>query len=227
MFVLCLSFVLIFTVFRSIQNLQSSMNKEYKLGIVAMCCVYTVMFLTCPLVPYFNNRLGSKWSIVIGMTFYHFWIAANFYPHFYTLIPTSVAVGLGQSMAWTGQVSYMSKLTADYSSSADEVSEYDIYRFNGIFLAFFQTTHIWGNLVSSLMLYVIPPNVTMTDDVINGSTALSVTKIASMADGQQDSVAEDALCGVWDDCTPELSDISQGFTRSKYIYFVSNLFFCL
>jgi len=27
-----------------------------------------------------------------------------------------------------------------------------VYRCNGVFLAFFQTTHIWGNLVSSLFL---------------------------------------------------------------------------
>jgi hypothetical protein len=219
MFVLCLSFILVFTVFRSIQNLQSSLNKENQLGVISMCCVYSSMFLSCLIVPVLINRLSAKWSIVIGLVFYHFWIAANFYPHFYTLIPTSVTVGLGQSMAWTGQVSYLAKLASDYTFASKEVSEYDIYKFNGIFLACFQTTHIWGNLVSSLMLHVVRPNVSHVHE--NGLSRENMSWEDKAYHEAMDSqivgyiIPDDQLCGVFDDCLTTGLDIREGFTKGE------------
>ena len=50
------------------------------------------------------------------------------------------------------QVTYMQKLSTDYSQTNGEFSHYKMYKFNGAFLACFQTSHIWGNLASSLLL---------------------------------------------------------------------------
>ena len=150
--VLTISFILVFTAFRAIQNLQSSLNAQGRLGVIAMGCVHATMFLTCLFAPVLINKLTAKWTIVLGLLFYLFWIAANFYPHFYTLIPTSIGVGFGQSLAWGAQVTYINKMAADYAHLSKEVTQHELYKFNGVFLAFFQTSHIWGNLVSSLML---------------------------------------------------------------------------
>ena len=150
--VLSLSFILVFSAFRSIQNLQSSLNAGGKLGIIAMGFVHGTMFLTCLFAPVLINKLTSKWTIVLGLLFYLFWIAANFYPRFYTLIPTSIGVGFGQSLAWGAQVTYIQKLAVDYAHVSKELTQQELFKFNGVFLACFQTSHVWGNLVSSLML---------------------------------------------------------------------------
>lgn len=150
--VLSVSFLLVFTAFRAIQNLQSSINSANKLGQIAMGCVHGTMFLTCLFAPVLINKLTAKWTIVLGLLFYLFWIAANFYPHFYTLVPTSIGVGFGQSLAWGAQVTYIQKLAVDYAHISREITQQQLFKFNGIFLALFQTSHIWGNLVSSLML---------------------------------------------------------------------------
>ncbi len=150
--VLSVSFILIFTAFRSIQNLQSSLNTEGRLGVIAMACVHGTMFLTCLFAPVLINKLTSKWTIVLGLLFYLFWIVANFYPHFYTLIPTSIGVGFGQSLAWGAQITYIQKLAIDYAHLSRELTHQELSKFNGIFLACFQTTHIWGNVISSVML---------------------------------------------------------------------------
>lgn len=150
--VLSISFILIFTAFRSIQNLQSSLNTEGRLGVIAMACVHGTMFLTCLFAPLLINKLTSKWTIVLGLIFYLFWIVANFYPHFYTLIPTSIGVGFGQSLAWGAQITYIQKLAIDYAHLSRELTHQELSKFNGIFLACFQTTHIWGNVISSVML---------------------------------------------------------------------------
>ena len=150
--VLSISFILIFTAFRSIQNLQSSLNTSGRLGVIAMACVHGTMFLTCLFAPVLINKLTSKWTIVLGLLFYLFWIVANFYPHFYTLIPTSIGVGFGQSLAWGAQITYIQKLAVDYAHLSRELTHQELSKFNGIFLACFQTTHIWGNVISSVML---------------------------------------------------------------------------
>ena len=158
--VLSVSFILIFTAFRSIQNLQSSLNIEGRLGVIAMACVHGTMFLTCLFAPVLINKLTSKWTIVLGLLFYLFWIVANFYPHFYTLIPTSIGVGFGQSLAWGAQITYIQKLAIDYAHLSRELTHQELSKFNGIFLACFQTTHIWGNVISSVMLSSLSNNPT-------------------------------------------------------------------
>jgi hypothetical protein len=130
--VLSISFILVFSAFRSIQNLQSSLNTAGRLGVIAMGCVHFTMFLTCLFAPILINKLTCKWTIVLGLLFYLFWIAANFYPHFYTLIPTSIGVGFGQSLAWGAQVSYIQKLAVDYAHISREVTQQELYKFNGM-----------------------------------------------------------------------------------------------
>jgi len=181
--VMSISFVLVLTAFRAIQNLQSSLNAADRLGIVAMTCVHCTMFLTSPFAPSLIDKLGSKWTIVLGMLFYLFWIAANFCPHFYTLVPTSIGVGFGQSLAWSAQISYMRQLASDYERLAGpEVNHRTLYRFNGVFLACFQTSHVWGNLVSSLALREEPSR---------------KSKSELLEDGILD---EGATCGIYDAC---------------------------
>ena len=185
--VLSLSFILVFSAFRSIQNLQTSLNSKMNLGFITMGCVHGTMFLTCLFTPVLVNKLTSKWTIVLGLIFYLFWIAANFYPHFYTLIPTSIGVGFGQSLAWGAQVTYLQQLSIDYAYVSKELSQQELARFNGVFLACFQTTHVWGNLVSSLMLK--PP----VEHLITDGNMTSMMEPALLDKG--------VYCGVYDACS--------------------------
>ena len=150
--VLTVAFVLVFSAFRSIQTLQSSLNAANRLGVITMATVHMSMFLTCIFAPAIIDKVATKWMIVVGLSFYLLWVSANLYPSFYTLMPTSLAAGLGQSLAWGAQVVYMQRLASDYAHTSRQMSHYEMYKFNGVFLAAFQTSHIWGNLVSSLML---------------------------------------------------------------------------
>lgn len=182
--VMSISFVLVLTAFRAIQNLQSSLNAADRLGIVAMTCVHCTMFLTSPFAPSLIEKLGSKWTIVLGMLFYLFWIAANFCPHFYTLVPTSIGVGFGQSLAWSAQIAYMRHLASDYERLAgSEVNHRTLYRFNGVFLACFQTSHVWGNLVSSLALWEEPSSRKSNSELL-----------------EEGILDEGATCGIYDAC---------------------------
>jgi len=77
------------------------------------------------------------------------------------------------------------------SSTAAGEQHSSVYRCNGVFLACFQTTHIWGNLVSSLLL---------SHGVINqhgdkaGTLLEEYNEMYSAADGTG------AYCGTYDTC---------------------------
>ena len=185
--ILSVSFILVFSAFRSIQNLQTSLNSKNNLGFITMGCVHGTMFLTCLFTPVLVNRFTSKWTIVLGLMFYLFWISANFYPHFYTLIPTSLGVGFGQSLAWGAQVTYLQQLSIDYAYVSKELSQQELARFNGVFLACFQTTHVWGNLISSLIL--TPPSKHVMSDG-NVSSMIMTPQMAGAI-----------YCGVYDSCS--------------------------
>ncbi|KAJ8309815.1 hypothetical protein KUTeg_011680 [Tegillarca granosa] len=150
---LCISFIMLFSAFRAIQNLQTSINAKNHLGSISMSCVHGTMFLTCLWAPTIINTLSAKWAIVCGMFSLLVWIGANFYPRFYTLIPTAIFSGFGQGILWTAEISYILKLAFDSSRITKDGVDKEVFRFHGIFLACFQTTHIWGNLISSLMLH--------------------------------------------------------------------------
>lgn len=150
---LCVSFIFIFNAFRAIQNLQSSLNSDGYLGIISMSCIHGTMCVTCLWAPVVINQFTAKWTLVCGMSTYILWIAANFYPRFYTLIPFGILVGVGKGILWTAESSYILKLSFDYSRVTKEGLDKEMFRFHGIFLACFQTTHIWGNLISSLVLH--------------------------------------------------------------------------
>ena len=149
---LCTSFILLFSAFRAIQNLQSSLNSEDHLGIIAMSCVHGTMFLSCLWAPAIINTFSAKWTLSFGMFSFILWIGANFYPRFYTLIPFGIIAGMGQGILWTAELSYVLKLAFDSSRVTKDGLERSVFRFHGIFLACFQTTHIWGNLISSIVL---------------------------------------------------------------------------
>jgi len=83
----------------------------------------------------------------------------------------------------------------EMSSNGEQQQHSAVYRCNGVFLACFQTTHIWGNLVSSLLLSheLIQPG----DAAGQAGTRLAheqYNEIYSAADGTG------AYCGTYDTC---------------------------
>ena len=51
-----------------------------------------------------------KWTLVVSMFCYTSYIAAQFYPRFYTLIPTAIVLGLGAAPLWSAKCSYITQV---------------------------------------------------------------------------------------------------------------------
>lgn len=93
-YVISLGFLFLFTAFQSLQNLQSSLNKDEGLGLASLSVIYAALILSCIFVPPFViGRLGCKWTLVLAMTGYVLYTVANYYARWGTLIPASIIIG--------------------------------------------------------------------------------------------------------------------------------------
>ena len=92
--VVSFAFLLLFTSFQSLQNLQSSLNKDGNLGLISLIIIYTSLIVSCMFIPpALIGRIGCKWTLAVSMACYAAFIAANYYPRWYTLGFTSVLLG--------------------------------------------------------------------------------------------------------------------------------------
>lgn len=147
-FVLNLNFIFIP---QGTANLQSSINAKDGLGTVSLSAIYAALVVSCIFLPTLVIRkLTVKWTLCVSMLCYAPYIAAQFYPTFYTLVPAGILVGLGAAPMWASKATYLTQLGQVYAKITEQSVEAIIVRFFGFFFLAWQTAELWGNLISSL-----------------------------------------------------------------------------
>lgn len=145
------AFMIQFTAFQGTANLQSSINAKDGLGTVSLSAIYAALVVSCIFVPTFViKRLTVKWTLCLSMLCYTPYIAAQFYPKFYTLVPAGVLLGIGAAPMWASQATYLTQVAGVYAKLTDQAVDGIIVRFFGFFFLAWQTAELWGNLISSL-----------------------------------------------------------------------------
>ncbi|KAK7043279.1 Ion channel regulatory protein UNC-93 [Halocaridina rubra] len=147
------SFFFLFTSYNSMSNLQSSLNKVD--GTASLTALYVAYIFSCCFLPsWVLQVLREKKTMVLCILCYSLYMAAQFYPHIYALVPTAVVLGLAAAPLWSAKCTYLTKVSGRYGDLAVEKSEVVVTRFFGIFFLFFQATQVVGNLISSSVLSV-------------------------------------------------------------------------
>lgn len=99
--------------------LQSSLNSEDGLGVVSLAIKSAFMILGSLLASAILHRFGCKRTLVVGGFFYASYVAANFYPTWYTMVPASCVSGAAATIFLTAQKVYLAKLAHHYASVTD------------------------------------------------------------------------------------------------------------
>lgn len=77
--------------FQGTANLQSSINAKDSLGTISLSAIYGALVVSCIFLPtLIIRKLTVKWALFFSMMCYAPYIAAQFYPRFYTLVPVSI-----------------------------------------------------------------------------------------------------------------------------------------
>ncbi|EEB19673.1 conserved hypothetical protein [Pediculus humanus corporis] len=148
-----LAFMVQFTAFQGTANLQSSINAKDGLGTASLSSIYMALVLSCLFVPtYLIKKLTAKWTLCLSMLCYAPYIAAQFYPTFGTLIPSGILLGIGAAPMWASKATYLTQVGGVYAKITNQAVDGIIVRFFGFFFLAWQTSELWGNLISSLVL---------------------------------------------------------------------------
>ncbi|KAL4240645.1 Protein unc-93 A [Mactra antiquata] len=166
--VMSFAFMFLFTAFQSLQNLQSSLNKEEGLGTVSLSVIYVFgMLAGLVLPPLAISRLGCKWTVAASMICYIVFMCANLYATWWTMIPASVIIGTGAATLWAAKCTYLTQMADWYSQLTNAPKDGTLSTFFGVFFLMFQTSQIWGNLISSgIFSLQLPENSTVNEDVL-------------------------------------------------------------
>jgi len=146
-----LSMLGVFIAYSGLQNLVSSILG--KLGYWCIATIYIAFSFSALIVgPSVVDALGSKLSLFVGALCYSSFIIANLWPRYETLIPTAAALGIGASILWTAEGSYLTTAAANYALKKNKERRSAMGLFNGIFFALFQINQVVGNLISGFIL---------------------------------------------------------------------------
>ncbi|XP_041661758.1 protein unc-93 homolog A [Cheilinus undulatus] len=150
--VISIGFLSLFTAYGGLQSLQSSLNAEEGMGVASLSVIYASIIISSMfLPPIMIKNLGCKWTLVFGMVCYVSYSFGNLYPGWYTLIPTSVILGLGGSPLWSAKCTYLT-ISGNIQAAKEGKKGSDVInQYFGIFFFIFQSAAVWGNLMSSLI----------------------------------------------------------------------------
>ncbi|XP_014782124.1 protein unc-93 homolog A [Octopus bimaculoides] len=153
-FVIGFAFMFVYTAFMSLQSLQSSLNTDGGVGVVSLSCMYASTVLSCLLAPWIISKLKCKWTMVSAFILFSAYFAANFYPKHFMLIPAGMILGLLTGPLWSAQATLVTTMGIMH---AQRIHNYDtnavVNKFMGIFYAFYQSSQIWGNIITATVLF--------------------------------------------------------------------------
>ncbi|XP_078504681.1 protein unc-93 homolog A-like isoform X1 [Lissotriton helveticus] len=160
--VIALGFMLIATAYGGLQNLQSSLNPIKGMGVASLSVIYGSLIISSMFLPsIIIRKCGCKWTLVGSMCCYVIYTLANFYPQWYTLIPAAIILGIGGGPYWASKCTYLTLSGLRYAekNGKDKMDVGNLYF--GIFFLVYQSSGVWGNLISSLIFSQRPINGTV------------------------------------------------------------------
>ncbi|XP_040285337.1 protein unc-93 homolog A-like [Bufo bufo] len=158
--IISFGFLLLFTAYGGLQALQSSLNPEKGLGVASLSVVYGCLILSSIfLPPIMIKKIGCKWTIVISMCCYITYSIGNFKPNWYSLLITSAILGIGGGPLWASKCTYLTISGITYAKQTGKERMDIVNQYFGLFFLIYQSSGIWGNLISSLVLNQIPNKV--------------------------------------------------------------------
>ncbi|KAJ1155109.1 hypothetical protein NDU88_007845 [Pleurodeles waltl] len=151
--------MLLFTAYGGLQNLQNSLNPAKGMGVASLSVIYGSLITSSMFLPsIIIKKIGCKWTLAVSMCCYVTYTVANFYPQWYTLIPTSIILGFAGGPLWTAQSTYLTTSGIRYAEEKGKDKTHIVSLYFGIFFLLFHSSGVWGNLISSLIFSQRPTN---------------------------------------------------------------------
>ncbi|XP_078484305.1 protein unc-93 homolog A-like [Ciona intestinalis] len=230
LYILGLTVMFIFGSYSEVIGLESSINIEGGLGTTSVMIIFIVSSFSCIfLVPFIIDFLGPKFAIILGELGFVAYIASNFYPSWYTLIPAAVVHGITESGMWAGAscyVTFLGKKQWEKERRRNEGSglsqEALIYRYLGIYYTLFYCGDLLGSGITAAVLLGMQdhsvPNKPTNGSIINASFVDSSTQYSLSAATINDATMPWVVSNVTHEISNPLALCGSQDCQADYIY---------
>lgn len=157
LFWLCLIWMFTFTAYSGLQNLETSLVPG--IGVYSLAAITGGGLISCIVAPAIIGKIGAKGALIVSWVCLAIFVGSNYYPKIYVLLPGAAIEGLSTGLMWTAQGAFLTTVAVEYSNLISEPLEAVLSRFFGIFCMAFQSTQVWGNVISSTILKEEGPSV--------------------------------------------------------------------
>ena len=158
--ILAVCFLCVFSSFEALQSLQSSLHHQQGLGVTSLAFLYTGLVVASVFTPAIIYNVGVKNSLMLAWLGHGIYVLSNVYPHWATLMPGSFLLGFVSCPLWTSARICLSALaTVSVQQDSQKVPEkvttihVAFSRLNGVFTAIFSAAFLFGNTLSSTILF--------------------------------------------------------------------------
>jgi len=152
--ILCVVLFLLFSGYGSVLVLQSSINIEGGTGVWSLMATYLGGALFNLLfTPVIIRELGARKTLIIAELSYLIYVAINFYPEPYLLIPAGLLVGFGEASMWPCLILYAVHFANCYAKFGEKTSSHYVTQFLGYTFTCLSASQVFGNLLSWSILY--------------------------------------------------------------------------
>ena len=162
---ICICFHLVHVAFLTLQALQSSFNRQ--LGYVALAVLYGFFVLSTLVATFLIRVFGPKYIIGFACFCQCLYIATNYYPQYYTLVPGSVIAG-SLGLLWISSAVYVTTIAIEVAQALKKRASKYISIFMGIFFMAYGASVPVGNAISSTVL-ALSVDASLSMNVTNSS----------------------------------------------------------
>uniref|UniRef100_A0A0N5AIT1 UNC93-like protein n=1 Tax=Syphacia muris TaxID=451379 RepID=A0A0N5AIT1_9BILA len=224
LWIMSVAFLFLFTAFHGLQNLQTSINGQLgadSLGVYHLTVAVSSLFVP----PFMLSRLGCKLTLIVSSAIYMIYMAANFLPKYYSLVPAAVLAGCAGSCLFATKCVYISECGSRFAQVNVEDQNVVIVRFFGFFFTVLHFGQVLGNVLSSFILTMLLNILSCGYLFVEDSPFLSDQARANLREPPRQAFM--ALCGTYLCCTVVALMIVSMFLNSLRKDRIVRFLFCI
>ena len=169
LFVVSIGLTILYFAIGGLRNLQSSLNSDGGIGVISLATTFAAFTVSSLISPYLVQMYRPKLCLIIGFTSHIFYVIANYCPRLVYFIPASVVLGFGNALTWNAACTYVTELGINEAEWKKKFPSHVLSRYFGFFFLIYQSSTVFGNLISSLILVPKSHTAIQSNDVFNSS----------------------------------------------------------
>ena len=217
-----LSFLLIFSSSFSVRNALNSLSGDKQLSLLCYGSMFSLLWFGGVCANPLMSRIRPKWALVIATSGFIIYPLSMFHMAYYLTLPASIYAGFCIGLWWSVEAVYIINISSVYSLVSGEMLSHVVSRFNGFVFCFFLSSHVFGNLLSSLLLgdlYSLPEGLNDVIDIIKRDNYSMEETLVTY----NYNASSDLSCGLdYYESKTTASPIKHVHVGKRYIYFAVN-----